>query len=668
MLGMPRRLVFGYLALAIFMAGDGFELTFLSRYLVQQHGFSPQQAGLAFTVYGFVVALSAWSTGVLAELYGAKRLMILGGVLWMGIHALLLTVGLQSPVLTIIVYGVRGLAYPLFMYSFLVLITQTVNPARLASATGWFWAAFSIGLGSLGAFIPSLTVPAIGEYATLWMSIVFVLVGTLIALFLVPGGATQTSKDLDKAGQTRELLRGVTILIENRQILLAVIIRVLCNLTLYGFPMLMPLYLTTREIGGEVFGYLALAIFMAGDGFELTFLSRYLVQQHGFSPQQAGLAFTVYGFVVALSAWSTGVLAELYGAKRLMILGGVLWMGIHALLLTVGLQSPVLTIIVYGVRGLAYPLFMYSFLVLITQTVNPARLASATGWFWAAFSIGLGSLGAFIPSLTVPAIGEYATLWMSIVFVLVGTLIALFLVPGGATQTSKDLDKAGQTRELLRGVTILIENRQILLAVIIRVLCNLTLYGFPMLMPLYLTTREIGGEEWFSQTEWMTIWGIMNTITIGTNVVWGILGDRFGWMRQMRWFGFLGMALATLMFAFLPRWTDGSYAAMVLAAVVFALSVTAFVPMAAIFPALAPEHRGAAVSANNLASGLTTFLGPGIATVFLPLLGPVGVCILYAALMVLGTVITFFIHPPQPGITDRHRPAATPAEKEPVGV
>ncbi len=77
MVGMPRRLLFGYLALAIFMTGDGFELTFLSRFLVE-NGFTPTQAGLVFTVYGLVVAISAWTTGVLAEVVGAKRLMVLG--------------------------------------------------------------------------------------------------------------------------------------------------------------------------------------------------------------------------------------------------------------------------------------------------------------------------------------------------------------------------------------------------------------------------------------------------------------------------------------------------------------------------------------------------------------------------------------------------------------
>jgi len=219
------------------------------------------------------------------------------------------------------------------------------------------------------------------------------------------------------------------------------------------------------------------------------------------------------------------------------------------------------------------------------------------------------------------------------------------------TDLSQKLHGAERTRELLRGVTILVENRQIALSVVIRVLCNLTLYAFPMMMPLYLTTGEIGGQSWFTLPEWMMLWAIMNTITIGANIVWGRLGDRYGWMRQMRWFGFGGMALAVLAFAYVPVWFGPSFPAMVGAAVLFALSVTAFVPMGAIFPALAPEHRGAALSAHNLASGLTTFLGPGIATLLLPVLGPIGVCWVFAALMLLGTLTTFFIHPPQPGLT-----------------
>ena len=401
-----------------------------------------------------------------------------------------------------------------------------------------------------------------------------------------------------------------------------------------------------------LFGYLALAVFMTGDGFELTFLSRFLVE-NGFSPTQAGLAFTVYGFVVALSAWTTGVLAEVVGAKRLMVLGGALWMVLHVLFLTVGLQSVVGAIVIYSLRGVAYPLFMYSFVVLIAQSVQPGRLASAMGWFWSSFSLGIGVMGAYVPSLLVPAIGEYATLWVSLAFVAAGTAMCAFLVPGAPPEAARtdERDGQGRVRELLRGVTILVENRQIALSVVIRVLCNLTLYAFPMLMPLYLTTKGIGGQAWFSLSEWMTLWAIMNAITIGANVVWGRLGDRYGWMRQMRWYGFVGMAIATLAFAYVPVWFGASFPLMVVAVVLFALSVTAFVPMGAVFTALSPEHRGAAISAHNLASGLTTFAGPGITTVLLPVVGPVGVCWAFAGLMVLGTITTFFIHPPQPGIT-----------------
>ena len=309
-----------------------------------------------------------------------------------------------------------------------------------------------------------------------------------------------------------------------------------------------------------LFGYLALAVFMTGDGFELTFLSRFLVES-GFSPTQAGLVFTVYGLVVAFSAWTTGVLAEVVGARRLMVLGGVLWMVLHVLFLTVGLRSVVGTILIYSLRGVAYPLFMYSFVVLIAQSVHPSRLASAMGWYWASFSLGLGVMGAYVPSLLVPVIGEYATLWASLIFVAAGTALCAFLVPGAPPEAdrSRELAREGRARELLRG--------------------------------------------------------------------------------------------ATLAFAYFPVWFGASFPLMIVPAVLFALSVTAFVPMGAIFPALAPEHRGAAISAHNLASGLTTFAGPGIATALLPVIGPIGVCWAFAGLMVLGTITTFFIHPPQPGIT-----------------
>ena len=171
-------------------------------------------------------------------------------------------------------------------------------------------------------------------------------------------------------------------------------------------------------------------------------------------------------------------------------------------------------------------------------------------------------------------------------------------------------------------MTILKDNHQIALAAVLRVICNLTLYGFPVIMPLYLATHTNGGGAWYQVTEWSTIWGLLFVVTVFGNVFWGRMGDCFGWMSQMRWW-----------------------------AVVLGMGISAFVPMGAVFPALEPEHKGAAVSAHNLASGLTTFCGPFIATVLLNTVGFAGVCWAYAICYISGSVISFWIRPEQPGIT-----------------
>jgi hypothetical protein len=40
---------------------------------------------------------------------------------------------------------------------------------------------------------------------------------------------------------------------------------------------------------------------------------------------------------------------------------------------------------------------------------------------------------------------------------------------------------------------ILVENRQILVLAIVRVICNLTLFGFPVIMPIYLSSTTYDG-------------------------------------------------------------------------------------------------------------------------------------------------------------------------------
>ncbi|WP_304528863.1 MULTISPECIES: hypothetical protein [Neisseria] len=92
-LGMPLNLVWGYLAIALFMTGDGFELAFLSKYITDL-GFTEAQSSSAFAVYGFAAALLAWISGVLAEIITPRKTMIIGFIMWCVFHVLFLIFGL----------------------------------------------------------------------------------------------------------------------------------------------------------------------------------------------------------------------------------------------------------------------------------------------------------------------------------------------------------------------------------------------------------------------------------------------------------------------------------------------------------------------------------------------------------------------------------------------
>ena len=85
-----------------------------------------------------------------------------------------------------------------------------------------------------------------------------------------------------------------------------------------------------------------------------------------------------------------------------------------------------------------------------------------------------------------------------------------------------------------------------------------------------------------------------------------------------------------------------------IAALLFAFTVTSFVPMGAIFPMMEPDHKGAAVSVQNLGGGLANFGGPVLAALILPFGGFAGVGVVYGILYYLAAVLTLFIHVDQP--------------------
>ncbi len=393
-------------------------------------------------------------------------------------------------------------------------------------------------------------------------------------------------------------------------------------------------------------GYIAIVFCMTGDGIEQAFLSKYVVNL-GFSAGDSALLFTVYGGTAALASWLSGVLADVYTPRRIMLVGVAWWLIFHAMFLWLGLGhvNLPLMLLFYGIRGVAYPLFFYGFFLLVVQRSRPHELASAIGWTWSMFTIGYGIVGSYLPSFTIPWIGYMGTLWMSMAWVFAGGLFIYFFTGGISAAPNVGIER-GQSKfgEIAKCVTLIFHNRNIALALITRIICNLSLFGFPVIMPLLYTSPAVG----FTVPEWARIWGTFFLVQPVTNVVWGLIGDRIGWMRQMRWVGFCGCGTASLLFYWIPLHYPHNMFAASIAALLFAFTVTAFVPMGAIFPMMEPEHKGAAVSVQNLGGGLANFGGPMLAALILPLWGFKGVVIVYGALYYLAAVLTLFIHVDQP--------------------
>lgn len=407
-----------------------------------------------------------------------------------------------------------------------------------------------------------------------------------------------------------------------------------------------------------IWGYIAIALFMTGDGFELAFLSKYIVDL-GFTESQASSAFAVYGFAAALSAWVSGVFAEIITPRKAMIIGYIMWVVFHILLLVFGLgaKNYAMILLFYGIRGFAYPLFLYSFIVMIVQNVKSTQISPSMGWFWTVYSFGIGVFGSFIPSITIPLLGEMGTLWLALAFCISGGLVAAIMLRNVNSESHMhDLPLKQKFSELTRAATLLVSNRHILMASFIRIVNTLSLFGFAVIMPM-MFTKELG----FTTPQWLQIWTVFFATTLVSNVFWGIVGEKLGWVKVVRWFGCIGMALSSLSFYYLPQWyntiapagAEGASTAEFMMAWIpaFLLGwfVAAFVPMTAIFTSLEPKHQGAAISVYNLSAGLSNFAAPAIATVVLPFGSFIGVVYAYTALYLIAFVLTFFLRVKQPG-------------------
>ncbi|HLR43120.1 MAG TPA: MFS transporter [Pseudogracilibacillus sp.] len=385
-------------------------------------------------------------------------------------------------------------------------------------------------------------------------------------------------------------------------------------------------------------GYFGVLIFMMGDGLELAWLSPYLVDQ-GLTVKQAALLTTMYGVAIAIAAWFSGVLVELLGPRKTMlvgvgayIIGQSLFVGVALPTLNYGLMIPT-----YAIRGLGYPLFAYSFLVWITYRTPQHQLGRAVGWFWFVFTGGLSVLGAYYSSLTIHLFGHIPTLWSANIWVVIGAFFAIF-VNRDHFEIENDSENQSKFRGLLNGVLIVKRHPKVGIAGIVRVINQASQYAFPLFLPLYLADHGI------STTTWLNIWGTIFLSNIAFNLIFGFVGDHFGWRNTVTWFGAVGCGVFTIMLFYTPQFFSGNVFLVGFVGLLWGACIAGFVPLSALTPSLVGDgDKGAAMSILNLGAGLCVFVGPAIVTLFFDLVDVKGVMWILAGLYVVAAILSRFL-------------------------
>ena len=389
-----------------------------------------------------------------------------------------------------------------------------------------------------------------------------------------------------------------------------------------------------------IWGFLGVLIFMMGDGIEQTWLSKYIESQ-GLDNE---LLFTVYGIAIAISSWLSGVIAETIGVRKTMWLGYLIYLvgmaGFAGLGMT-GLNYPTL-LATYAIKGFAYPLFAYTFIVWITYRVGKDSLSSAQGWFWFVFTGGLNVLGAYYGAFTKEAIGIVPTLWTSLIFVTLGAIFALVInkCPDTNLFADNSIKTSGnKLRELIHGLGIMKREPKVLMGGIVRVINSISQFAFVVFMPLYFASHGM------SDTDWGLIWGSVFIFNIVFNLIFGIVGDKLGWSQTIIWFGGVGCAVGVLLFYYAPEiWNNFWF---ILACGGFwCVMLAGYVPLSALVPSLVDKDKGAAVSVLNLGAGLATFIGPLLVKLLEKSIGYAGIVWVIAALYIVSSILTYYIAKP----------------------
>ncbi len=393
-------------------------------------------------------------------------------------------------------------------------------------------------------------------------------------------------------------------------------------------------------------GFVAVFVFMVGDGVEANYLAPYIAE-HGFTRQLAGTLITIYGAFVAIGSWFAGTLSTIWGPRRVMWLGAAVWVVFEVLFLAVAVPSNsfFLVALFYGLRGFGYPLFVYAFLTWILSVTETRLQSRAVGWFWFAFTAGLPTVGALVAALFIGPLGEYATFWVGLAIVTIGALIGSFAVreaqgmrPIVDESNPEAVENPTSPRRLFEGIDILWRDYRIAVnGLVIRTINTASEFGFFVFFP-FVFTQQVG----LSQGQYLLLITIVFATNIFGNLFFGFFGDWFGWRRTCTLFGGLGLAIATLLFYFVPVAVGPIYWVSIAVGMLYGFMLAGYIPLpAAMTSQVDPKDTGNAMAIYGLGAGLAVFVGPAIYSVLNPFIGDAGVVIVYAVLYVINAFLAW---------------------------
>jgi MFS family permease len=423
-----------------------------------------------------------------------------------------------------------------------------------------------------------------------------------------------------------------------------------------------------------VWGFVGVLIFMIGDGVEITYLANYLQQPDGGGLPGAEASFatvTVYGIAVTIASWFSGTLSGIWGPRRVMWLGGAWWIAFEILFLFVGIPSKsyALILVLYGIRGFAYPLFAFSFLVW-AQIASPTHMrGSVAGWFWFAFTGGLPTLGAGVAALAIGPMGMtlYQTLVLSLVLVAIGALIGSSVrEPHGLRPIADEtVENPRSMKRLLEGVDILWRDKRTAAGGLVRIVNTSSEYGYFAMFPFVFGPAAPGGG-FLTDAQVAALSAATYGANILANLFFGVFGDHFGWRRTVTWFGAMGCAIAT------PLWyfgaiASGSFPVAVGLGVIYGIVLAGFVPLSALMPSMvSPKDKGSALAVYNFGAGGAAFLGPIIVYAVYPWGGGAGVAITYCLMYVVVAFVAAGIKDPSDPMERRKAERRARAEAQPA--